>query len=45
MASELFAHLNTTFVDKDYADIYNKYMPESMKVFNTILEDVYNKLK
>ena len=45
MASELFAYLNTTFVDKDYADIYNKYMPESMKAFNTILEDVYNKLK
>lgn len=45
MASELFAHLNTTLIDKDYADIYNKYMPESMKAFNTILEDVYTKLK
>ena len=45
MASELFAHLNTTFIDKDYADIYNKYMPESMKEFNAILEKVYKKLK
>lgn len=45
MASELFAHLNTACIDKDYADIYNKYMPESMKAFNTILEDVYSKLK
>ena len=45
MANELFAHLNTTFIDKDYADIYNKYMPESMKEFNAILEKVYKKLK
>ncbi len=45
MADELFAHLNTTFIDKDYADIYNKYMPESMKEFNAILEKVYKKLK
>lgn len=45
MANELFAHLNTTFIDKEYADIYNKYMPESMKEFNAILEKVYKKLK
>ena len=45
MATELFAHLNTTFIDKDYADIYNKYMPETMKEFNAILEKVYKKLK
>lgn len=45
MAKELFAHLNTTFIDKEYADIYNKYMPESMKEFNAILEKVYKKLK
>ena len=40
MASELFAHLTTSFINEEIKEVYSTYMPNSLETFEKIMKDI-----